>query len=129
MKIFFADSSPFGHGRLVNLLTDIEGVEITGYALDGLTAYDLIHKKNPDVVILDIEMPGRSGIELLRQLKRELPSLIVIVLTNASHPQYRKRCTEAGANFFFDKSTEFRKVPEVLRHLLGHSSQTQQTIS
>lgn len=117
MKIFFVDGSPFGNGRLVNLLSDLKGIEIIGYAMDGITAEDSINRLQPDVVILDIELPGRSGIDLLRHIKQTSPSLTVIILTNASHPQYRKRCMEVGANFFFDKSTEFRKVPEVLKQL------------
>ncbi|MBI3578130.1 MAG: response regulator transcription factor [Deltaproteobacteria bacterium] len=123
MKIFFVDGSPLGNGRLMNLLSDLKEIEIIGYALDGATAEDSINRTQPDIVILDIELPGRSGIDLLKHIKQTFPSLIVIILTNASHPQYRKRCMELGANFFFDKSTEFRKVPEVLKQLLQSGSE------
>ncbi len=118
MKIFLADASLFGHARLLNLLEEIKGLEIAGYATDARTTSDAIRAHRPDVVLLDIEMPGRSGLELLKDLKIAMPSIIILVLTNASQPQYRKRCAELGADFFFDKSTEFQKVPEVLKQLI-----------
>lgn len=62
-------------------------------------------------------MPGRSGIDVLRQIKRQYPSLPVIILTRASHVLYRAKCLELGADFFFDKLNEARRVPTVLREL------------
>ena len=46
------------------------------------------------------------------------PSCVVIIFTNYPYPQYRKKCMEAGADFFFDKSMEFEKIPEVLGQLV-----------
>lgn len=126
MRIFFADGSRFGNGRLTNLLADMKDVEIVGSAFDGITAQASIEQLKPEVVILDIEMPGRSGLDLLRSIKRMDPPITVIVLTNASHPQYRKRCAEEGADFFFDKSREFRKVPDVLKRLSGKTKSGRQ---
>lgn len=129
MRLFFADGSRFGNGRLTNLLGDMKNVEIVGSAFDGVTAQASIEQLKPEVVILDIEMPGRSGLELLRSIKRMVPPITVIVLTNASHPQYRKRCAEEGADFFFDKSREFHKVPDVLKSFTGRTKTTGQAIS
>jgi DNA-binding NarL/FixJ family response regulator len=67
------------------------------------------------VVILDIQMPDASGIAVLAHIKKESPRTIVIMLTNFPLPPFRKCCPKAGADYFFDKSTEFEKVIEVLR--------------
>lgn len=72
-----------------------------------------------DVVILDIRMPGRNGLDVLRDIKEGSPESKVIILTNYPYPQYRRRCMEEGADFFFDKSSEFEKVTEVLEKYLS----------
>ncbi len=64
-------------------------------------------------------MPEGSGIDVLESIKREKVAPITIVVTNYNFSQYRKRCLQLGARFFFDKSAEFAKVREVLR-LLAH---------
>ena len=74
------------------------------------------------MVILDIRMPGGSGIDVLDGMKRDRVTPTVIVLTNYDYPQYRKKCLQSGASFFFDKSAEFEKVAQVLRGLISDSS-------
>ena len=123
MKVFVADGSTLGSGRLMVLLSDVPGFDLAGVAQDVPTALASIRAMKPDVVILDIEMLGGSGITVLRQVKEELPSIGFIVVTNASNEQYRKKCSQFGADFFFDKSTEFQKVPNALRTLATRSAQ------
>ena len=72
-------------------------------------------RERPNVTILDIRMPDGSGIDVLRALKKERGNSIVVMLTNYPYPQYRKTCMDEGADFFFDKSTEFERVIEVVR--------------
>jgi DNA-binding NarL/FixJ family response regulator len=67
-------------------------------------------------------MPGGSGIDVLESMKKNPSPPIVIMLSNFSGPQYRRRCLEGGARFFFDKSVEFHKVAEVLRGLVNLSA-------
>jgi len=121
MKVFIADDSRVIRGRLVALLSDLAGVEICGQAEDAFSAIKEIRALAPDVVILDIHFPGSSsGIFVLERIKRERNAPVIIMLTNYSDQQYRKRCIDAGAAFFFDKSTEFEKVPEVLSTLVSN---------
>jgi DNA-binding NarL/FixJ family response regulator len=68
-------------------------------------------------VILDIRMPGGSGIDVLENIKKTNAAPVVIVLTNYPYPQYRKKCMALGAEYFFDKTTEFEKVTEVIENL------------
>ncbi|MGH7455074.1 MAG: response regulator, partial [bacterium] len=73
------------------------------------------HQLQPEVAILDIQMPDGSGIDVLAHIKKESPQTTVIMLTNYPLPPFRKCCLEAGADYFFDKSTELEKVIEVLK--------------
>ena len=72
-----------------------------------------ISRLQPDAVILDIRMPGGSGIDVLKKIKKNYPSTLVIMFTNYPTAQYRKRCLDLGTDFFFDKSTEFDKIPNL----------------
>jgi DNA-binding NarL/FixJ family response regulator len=117
MKVFIADDSTVLRERLVEMLSDIPGIEIMGYAQDVPEALTSIKKLNPDVVILDIRMPGGSGIDVVQDIKRDKRAPTIIVLTNYPYPQYRKKCLGLGADYFFDKSTEFEKVTEVFKEL------------
>ncbi len=115
MKVLIADDSQIVRERLTTLLLEIEGLEVIGQAKDGLEARDAILEQNPDFVILDLRMPRRDGLDVLRDIKKNHPDIRVIILTNYPYPQYRRRCIEEGADFFFDKSSEFEKVIEVLK--------------
>jgi DNA-binding NarL/FixJ family response regulator len=117
MKIFLVDISLFAHARVTNLISDLSDISIVGSTNEILIAEESIYRLRPDAMIFDIELQGRDGIEFIKRIKARLPSLIAIILTNASHPMYKERCMNAGANYFFDKSTEFLKVRDVLKEL------------
>jgi len=118
MKVFVADDSSIIRERIIGMLSVVRGIEITGQAQDAPEATDSIKRLKPDVVILDIQMPGGSGIDVLQQIKRAEPAPIVMMLTNHPYSPYREKCLKAGAEFFFDKSTEFEKVREALGELI-----------
>ena len=118
LKVLIADDSALMREQLVCILSQLDQIEIIGEARDGLEAIDSFRKLNPDVVILDIRMPKSSGLKVLESIKKDALHPIVIVLTNYPYPQYRKKFIEAGAHYFFDKSTEFDKIPEVLERLV-----------
>jgi DNA-binding NarL/FixJ family response regulator len=115
MKILIADDSSVVRERLKILLTDVQGIEVVGQAEDALEARNLVEKLRPDVAILDLRMPKGSGADVLLDIKKLNPTPMVIMLTNYPHPENRKKCMERGADYFFDKSTEFQKVLSVLK--------------
>ncbi len=121
MKVFIVDDSAVVRERLIGMLTEIPEIEISGQAQNSQDAIKSIRKLKPDVTILDIRMPGGNGIEVLKEIKKDKPAPLIIILTNYPYPQYRKKCLEGGADFFFDKSTEFQKVIEVLKKLIKES--------
>jgi DNA-binding NarL/FixJ family response regulator len=125
MRLFIADDSEILRVRLIDMLSEIEEVEIIGQAQESLDAIESIQKLNPHVVILDIRMPRINGIKVLEAIKKDDQSPTVIVFTNYPHPQYRKRCMDLGADFFFDKSTEFEKLIDTVKYLVHDCSQTE----
>jgi DNA-binding NarL/FixJ family response regulator len=118
MRVFIVDDSKVVVERLADLLNEVPGVELVGRASDVPGAIHLIPKANPDVIVLDLQMPGGSGLEVLRSIRVSHPSLWVLVCTNYPYPQYREECISAGANYFLDKSAEFEKIPGILRDLI-----------
>jgi DNA-binding NarL/FixJ family response regulator len=117
LKVFICDDSATVRERLVIMALDLPAVNLVGQADDAPGCMDAIRKARPDVVILDIRMPGGNGMDVLRQLKEENPAPKVIMLTNFAYAQYRRRCEEAGADFFLDKSTEFDQIPLALEQV------------
>jgi len=113
-KVFIVDDSPVVRERLATLLSDLPSVEIVGQAEIAFEAISATRRLKPDVMLLDISMPGGSGIHVLEMVKQERPAPLVIMLTNFAHEQYRQKCLQLGADYFFDKSTEFEKVLHVL---------------
>ncbi len=117
MRILLVDDSPVVRERLAALLAEVEGVEVVGQAQDAPEAVAAIRALQPDVVTLDIRMPGGNGIDALAEVKKLQPTPVIIMLTNYPYPQYRKKCLDAGADYFLDKSTEFEQVAQILKRL------------
>jgi len=112
-KVFVADDSPMVRERLISLLTELPNVEVVGETGAALEAIDSIRRLKPNAVVLDISMPG-GGMSVLETIKKEEEAPMVIMLTNFSNEPYRRRCLQLGADYFFDKSSEFEKVIQVL---------------
>jgi YesN/AraC family two-component response regulator len=117
LKLFIADDSEAILESLHDLLVEIRGIEIVGHAQNAPQAIERIKKLNPDVALLDIRMPGGTGIQVLETIKAYKNTILVIMLTAYPYLQYRQKCEEMGAEYFFDKSTEIHRVQEVLTEL------------
>ncbi len=118
MKVFVVDDSAVIRQRLKRMLADEPKVEVIGEAGDAHGATDAILQLKPDVVLLDLHLLGGSGIDVLQSLKHDQPAPAVIILTDYPYPEYRRMCLEAGADFFFIKSTEFDQVVPALNQLI-----------
>jgi len=122
MRVFIADDSIPVVERLADLLEDVPGAQLVGQAGNVPEAVRCIQKVKPDALILDLQMPGGSGLDVLRAIRTEHPRLFVLICTNYPYPQFREKCLNAGANVFLDKSTEFEKIPDILRGLIENET-------
>ena len=118
MKVLIVDDSEAIRERLVEMISEVPDVEISSQAKDGQEAIRLIEETEPAVVVLDIQMPEVSGIDVLKFIGNGLkPKPLVIVLTNYPYPLYREKCLAMGADYFLDKSVDFEKVIDILAGL------------
>jgi DNA-binding NarL/FixJ family response regulator len=119
MNVLIVDDSQLVAERLEEMLAQVSNdLRVIWHARSAEEGRQAFRCGKPDVIILDVQMPGGSGIALLPEVKRGTAPPVVIVLTNYPLPQYRNRCLEAGADYFFDKSTQFEDVSAILAGLL-----------
>ena len=123
MKIVLVDDSAVVRARMKIMLAELPGIEITGEAADVAEAVEVIQEQEPDVVILDLQLPSGSGIDVLRKIKRTRPEIVVIMLTNYATPQYRHAYLSAGADYFLDKFAEHNQLMTVLEELAQRFSE------
>jgi DNA-binding NarL/FixJ family response regulator len=128
MRVLIADDSAVIVERLADLIKDVPGVELAGQAGDVPEAIHCIQRLKPDAVILDLQMPGGSGLDVLRAVRPDQPGLYVLICTNYPYHQYREECLAAGANYFLDKSGEFERIPRILSELIRSSPKAASTV-
>jgi DNA-binding NarL/FixJ family response regulator len=104
IQVLIADDHPIVRRGLKDILVDMTGYTIAE-ANNGAEVLQFVARQQPDVVLLDISMPGRNGLETLQDLKREYPKLPVIMLTIYSEDQYAVRAMRAGADGYLMKSS------------------------
>jgi len=121
IKIITVEDSPLVVERMQTMLAEATYVEFMGNAENISSALNLINIHQPDVAILDIclekEKGKANGINLLIELRQSYRDLIIIMFTNLVESQYRNACLALGADYFFDKSNDFEKIPEVLKEV------------
>jgi DNA-binding NarL/FixJ family response regulator len=92
----------------------VEAAGPVTHAEDYTSALRALAENPPDIVLLDINLPDRSGIVLLRHLKSTYPAIIVIMISNQADDYYRKICRQMGAAWFIDKSKEIEQLPAII---------------
>jgi two-component system response regulator DevR len=115
--VFIVDDSPLIRTRLAEMVTAMSGMRLVGEAATASEAIAGIKRTQPDAVLLDLNLMGRTGLDVLRAIRPHSPGIVFVVLTNHSEPQYRQACIEAGASYFLDKSNELGCVSGVLAEI------------
>lgn len=118
LKVLIVDDSAIIVKRLLNILFEINDVDCVGHASRYADAIRLMEKSKPDVVLLDIQLPKKNGVEVLVSIKSKYKKVKVVMLSNVSGKQYKKLCFESGCDYFLDKSTEFEKIEGTLLNII-----------
>lgn len=104
-RILIADDHALVRDGLRHILRGASGFEVAGEASDGVTTIAMIRSTVADVLVLDLSMPGRNGIDLIKQIKDEKPTLRILVLTMHAEQQYAVRAFKAGASGYLTKES------------------------
>jgi len=119
VKVFLADDSALIRERVAAMLSS-RAMAIVGQAETPKASIDGILTARPDVVVLDVQLEGGSGLEVLRAVRQEAPNIAFVVFSNNSNPAYRKRYLGEGALRFLDKSTEFDQLVPAVENASQH---------
>lgn len=109
VKVFLADDSAAIRQRVASLLQSAD-IEIVGAAATPCECVAAILAVRPDVVVLDVQLEGGTGLEVLQAVRSADPAVAFIVFSNNAADGYRKRYLRAGAELFLDKSREFDQL-------------------
>jgi DNA-binding NarL/FixJ family response regulator len=124
VKLFIADRSNLIREWLKGSLKQFGWLEIVGTTGDAGQPVEAVRRLRPHVAILDIEGMNGNGIRELRRIKAELSIPVMIVFADRPGDQYRWRCVEAGADYFFDKATEHAELLRTLKELRRESERS-----
>jgi DNA-binding NarL/FixJ family response regulator len=116
-RVYIVEDSAGIRARLADMLSGMERVSVVGEAGSAREAVAGILRVRPDSVLLDLNLMGRTGIDVMRSVHPAAPEIVFVVLTNHSEPQYRRAATDAGAAYFLDKSRDFDRVREVIAEI------------
>lgn len=119
IRILLADDHTMVREGLKQILGDIADFTVVAEASNGQEVLTKVRDRAPDVLILDMSMPGTSGIALIRQLKSETPRLPILVLSMHKEEQYAVRAIKAGASGYITKESAFEQLASAIRKIAG----------
>ena len=115
IRVLVADDQTLVRDGFRMILDEQEDIEVVGEAADGLEAVAKARELRPDLVLMDVRMPGRDGLEATRELLRELPETHVLILTTFDLNEYVYEAMRAGASGFLLKDVPRRQLIEGVR--------------
>lgn len=117
IKVLIADDHAIVREGLKQILADTRDIVVAGQAENGVDTINLARRGKCDVLLLDISMPDRSGIEVLKQIKKEFPKLAVLMLSMHREDQYAIRSLKAGASGYLNKQSAPAELVTAIRQV------------
>jgi len=117
IRLLLADDQALVRGALASLLDLEPDMTVVAEVGRGDEVVDAARESNPDVALLDVEMPGMDGIEATRELRAALPHVQVVIVTTFGRPGFLRRALVAGANGFVVKDTPARQLADAVRRV------------
>lgn len=115
IKIIIVDDHRIVREGLKQIISDTSDISVVDEASNGQEAINKIRNNDCDVMLLDISMPGRSGLEILKEIKNESPKLSILILTMHPEEQYAVRVLRAGASGYLTKESAPDELIEAIR--------------
>lgn len=122
MKILLCDDQAVIRDGLEMLLQLEKDFQVIGSAQDGFEAVELASKKSPDLVLMDLKMPGMNGIEATREIRKKHPDMKILVLTTYDDDEWVFDAIRAGASGYLLKDTPRQKIIEAIRGTMDGKS-------
>jgi DNA-binding NarL/FixJ family response regulator len=121
VRVFLADDSQLIRDRVAAILSSAGSMAIVGQAETPQGSIEGILACHPDVVVLDVQLEGGTGLQVLQAVRQADPAIAFVVFSNNSAPAYRKRYMGAGASQFLDKSSEFDQLVPAVTNASQHT--------
>src|SRR5262245_421810 len=119
ITVFIVDDHPVIREGLKRLFERQPNIEVVGEASDGQQATELVARYSPDIVVLDISMPGIDGVQTTRLIRNLSPESKVIALTVHDEPRYLREVFEAGASGYVLKRSSPDELMHAIRSVVG----------
>lgn len=119
IEILLADDHAIIRDGLRQIIADTDDLTVAGEAVNGSEALARVRERNWDVLVLDISMPGKNGLELIKQIKIERPKLPILIFSMHDEEQYALRALRAGAAGYLTKDSDARQLLTVIRKIAG----------
>ena len=128
-RLVIADDHPLFRIAVRQILLDLPDLEVVGEASDGREVVEVCRRKRPDLVLMDLWMPRMDGFEATREIKRESPSTIVLVLTALEEPADMLEALKAGASGYVLKYMSPQQIAKAIRSVLEGESPLNQEVA
>jgi DNA-binding NarL/FixJ family response regulator len=117
IRIVIADDHAIVREGLKRIVSDAQDMQVIGEAADGNEVLRVVREQEFDILVQDLSMPGRSGMELIRRVKTERPALRVLVLSMHEELQYAVRAIKSGASGYLTKESAPGQLVEAIRKI------------
>ncbi len=118
-RVYIVDDHRFFVAGLSSLINHAADLEVCGSAPDGTHVVREVRRLHPDLVLMDIKLPGPNGLEVARGLRRMLGDIPILFISSLAEPRLRERATRLGALGFLEKTQEPARILDGIRHALG----------
>ena len=115
IRVFIVDDHPIIRRGLRSIIDEEDDIEVVGEASSGQEVLDNLSQISCDVMLLDISMPGKGGLDILKPVKQEKPHMAILMLSIHPAKYYAERCIDGGASGYLTKEAAPNKLIDAIR--------------